>query len=102
MNDKIFTLYNNKFTITIPKEDWNFMCKERWFTDNPEQDLLDAEFGIYGARDAQNNEEAIIIVKNTIKALREIMYPESNSTITTTINTVAHLSDSGKILLKEM
>lgn len=63
-----FTLYN-RFDITIPIEEWEFMCQKRWFSDTPTQHEAEVEFGVCGAEDASDNDEANEIVRKIIEAL---------------------------------
>ena len=65
-----FKLYD-KFDIPIPAKEWIFMCRKRWFTDNPTQH--EVEFGVCGARSAFNHDEANDIVRKTIEALHGFM-----------------------------
>lgn len=70
-----FELYG-KFTIAIPANDWAFMCEKRWFSDEPLTADVEAEFGICGAREANDNEEANDIVRKTIAAYKRIMHAD--------------------------
>jgi len=39
----------NKYMINFDKKDWDFLCKNRWFTDNPDgiSYILTLEYPIY-------------------------------------------------------
>ena len=67
-----FTLYD-RFNIIIPVKEWEFMCQKRWFSDTPTQQEVEVEFGVCGARDASDNDEANEIVKKTIEALHDFI-----------------------------
>ena len=63
-----FKLYD-KFDIRIPIKEWKFMCQKRWLTNKPTQHKVEVEFGVCGARNASDNNEANEIVKKTIESL---------------------------------
>lgn len=66
-----FKLFD-KFTITIPIKDWQYLCKYRWLTKNPSQEDVDVEFGVYGARTAKNNIDANHIVALAIEDIKRL------------------------------
>jgi len=42
-NEKVITLFNN-LDIKVSIDDWEFMCKNRFFTDTPSEEHIQAEF----------------------------------------------------------
>jgi hypothetical protein len=100
-----FKLYN-RFLITMPIKDWVFMCKNRWFSDEPEIADVEAEFGVCGARQAKSDEEANEIVRNTVKTYRRIMHAdietECRKFLDSTVRTVARIDENGKIFFEDV
>lgn len=99
-----FNLYD-KFDIIIPTGEWEYMCHNRWFTEDPEQEVVEAEFGICGARKASTAEEATKIVLNTIDMLRDIhdhedINRECRDMITSGGVLYAHLDKNGEIVVE--
>lgn len=41
---KTFSLFNDKLNITISQTDWDFLCQNRFFTDNPTEEMIQSEF----------------------------------------------------------
>ncbi len=76
-----FRLYD-KFTITISIKDWSFMCEKRWFSKEPNIEDVEAEFGVCGAREAQNDAEANKIVQKTVDTYKRIMHADVESDCT--------------------
>ncbi len=99
-----FRLYD-KFEIFIPVEDWAFMCKSRWFSEEPATADVEAEFGVCGARSARNNEEANEIVQKTINAYKRMMHADikedCRELLKSTPKTVARIDKNGHIYFDE-
>lgn len=103
-NEVRFTLYG-KFNITIPVDDWNFMCEKRWFSNSPTKHEVETEFGVCGARSASDNDEANEIVLNTIKAYKRILQHDEEDDGRISLNSssrlVAKMDKNGKIYFVE-
>ena len=41
---KQLVFFDNSLTINIPEEDWIYLCNNRFFTDHPEHNIIQAEF----------------------------------------------------------
>ncbi len=99
-----FSLYD-KFNITISIDDWLFMCKNRWFSDEPLREDVEAEFGVCGARSAKDNKEANMIVNKTIGTYKRIMQTDiekdCRKTLNSTSKTVARIDKNGNIYFEE-
>lgn len=99
-----FQLYD-KFTIKLPIEDWVFMCNKRWFSDTPKTEDVEAEFGICGAREAKNDEEANTIVQKTVNAYKRIMYADVEADcrelLHSTSKTIGRMDQNGHIYFEE-
>ncbi len=76
-----FTLYD-KFDICLPIEHWRFMCEKRWFSDYPDREAVEAEFGLYGARRAKSSEEAQRCVMDCVTDIEKIIMPSSSAVVT--------------------
>ena len=100
-----FRLYD-KFDICLPIKDWAFMCERRWFSDMPKLSTVEAEFGVCGAHDAQNNEEANAIVQKAVNAYKRMMHAdieeECRNLLDSTSKTVARVDDEGHIYFEEV
>ena len=99
-----FNLYG-KFDITISTSNWEYMCHNRWFNENPEQEVVEAEFGICGARKARNTDEATKIVLDTIYMLRDIsehedINDECREMLESAKVLYAHLDENGEIVVE--
>ncbi len=95
-----FRLYD-RFHITIPLSEWDFMCSHRWLTDSPDQEDVDAEFGVCGARSARDDWEATAIVRDTIAALHNLMTAESFKSAPSGKKFVVRVSDVGSAYYTE-
>lgn len=102
-----FRLYD-KFDIFLPIKDWDFLCKKRWFSDNPDTEIAEAEFGLYGARNAEDNNQAVECVKRCVTDLRDIMDPDTktglkeqcNKLLNSDISTLLTFDSNGNLIAK--
>jgi hypothetical protein len=82
------------------------MCKRRWFSEEPLEGDVEAEFGALGARRAKDDREANEIVRQTIKSYRRFMGEDMEARcrklIDSTEKTVAKIDKNGNIYIEEM
>ncbi len=67
-----FVVYSG-IEVRIPKEDWDFLCKYRWFSEEPFRDEVEAELGLYGARSEKTSEGASACARECVADLRSAM-----------------------------
>lgn len=76
LTNKRINLFNGQLIINISEEDWAFLCENRFFTDSPEIDSIEADF-ITGTGITSTAEEkwsnASDKFKDYIDDLRDIM-----------------------------
>ena len=99
-----FELYG-KFLIVLPVDDWEFMCKYRWFSEEPKTADVEAEFGVCGARNAVSDDEANEIVQKTVNAYKRMMHADIKGDcrrlLDSTSKTVARVDKDGSIYFEE-
>ena len=99
-----FPLYG-KFNITIPLNEWEFLCQKRWFSNTPSQHEVEIEFGVCGARSASDNNEANEIVNKTIEALHgfieEDTIAECEKHLDSSKRIIGHMNENGDIFFSE-
>lgn len=105
INDIVSFKVYDKFDITISMKDWKFMCQKRWFTNRPYKDEVEAEFGLYGARNAKTSEEAFQCVKECIEDLKSVIgadiKDQCNKLIDSDISTFLTIDKDGTLVVVE-
>ena len=76
-----FTIFNC-IKLSISNEDWEYLCKNRWFTNNPELSDIKAEF-VSGTGITPNKphlwDKATILFHEYVSELKEIQKIDINS-----------------------
>ena len=74
---KEIKLFDNKMILKISKEDWQFLCQNRLFSNNPPIDVIEAEF-VVGTGITKNKKflwgNASKCFSEYIKDLRNILF----------------------------
>ena len=100
-----FKLYN-KFNICLPIKDWQFLCENRWFSNTPDREVVEAEFGLYDARKADNSEEVLQCIKNCIADLKDIMgidvCEQCNELLDSNTSQLLTINENGELIFKEV
>lgn len=95
-----------RYNIAFSERDWEFMCKNRWFTDSPSVEEMEAEFGLCGLRDARDDADANELVASVVSALREIrgldIEQKCDKAIRSNSNLTARMDKNGNVLIDEV
>lgn len=99
-----FVLYN-KFNIIVSIEDWHFLCENRWFSKEPYKDEVEAEFGLYGARNAETSEDVLKCIKSCVEDLKDVMETDIRDKcsilLDSNISTLLTIDKDGNLMVKE-
>ena len=95
-HNAIFTVYDG-IKVRLSTEDWRFLCEKRWFSYEPYRDEVEAEFGLYGAREKHTPKEVSDCIRACIEDLKNVMDSEIMDSDCSTLLT---LSEDGSLIIE--